>query len=99
MEGAQDLQKMLVTYAKQETVDPLKTLGKYLGFGIGGAICMFLSIFFISLGALRFLQGIEKFGGGGAGSLVPYLGSFATLIVMMAIVLISLLRAKKRVSS
>ena len=35
---AQDLKTLLVDYAKQETVEPLKSLGNYLKWGISGAL-------------------------------------------------------------
>lgn len=89
---------MLVTYAKQETVEPLKTLGKYLGLGIAGAIAVFLGLFFLALGVLRLLQTeVDAFSGGGKGSLVPYLIAIATLAVLMGILFSLFLRAKKRV--
>ncbi len=90
---------MLVSYAKQETTEPLKVLGSYLKFGIPGAISLFLSGLFVSMGVLRLLQGVDTFGGSGAGSLVPYLGAFFALLVMMAMVVLLMLRARKRVKS
>lgn len=90
---------MLVSYAKQETTEPLKVLGAYLKFGVPGAISLFLSGLFVSMGVLRLLQGIEKFAGGGKGSLVPYLGAFGALILMMAMIILLMLRAGKRVKS
>ena len=56
IDEAKELQQMLVTYAKQETVEPLKTLGGYLGLGLAGAVCMFLGIMFTGFGTLRFFQ-------------------------------------------
>ena len=44
VEGAQEMQRLLVDYAKQETVEPLKTLGRYLGLGIAGALVMFVDV-------------------------------------------------------
>ncbi len=99
MEGAQELQQMLVSYAKQETTEPLKVLTSYLKFGIPGAISLFLSGLFVSMGVLRLLQGIDKFAGGGKGSLVPYLGAFGALLLMIAMIILLMLRAGKRVKS
>ena len=39
-----DLWALLKAYGKQETVDPLKALGRYLCFGISGAILLSLGV-------------------------------------------------------
>ena len=61
IEGAQEMQQMLVNYAKQETLEPLKQLGRYLGLGLAGSLFMFLGVFFVGLATLRLLQSIEFF--------------------------------------
>ena len=33
-----ELKELTITYAKQETVDPLKDIGRYVGFGVGGSL-------------------------------------------------------------
>ena len=43
-------------YAKQETIDPLKSIGKFLARGIPGALLLGLGGFFIGLGIIRLLQ-------------------------------------------
>jgi hypothetical protein len=51
-----ELKDLVVAYSKQEVVDPLKGLGRYLGFGLGGAVLLGTGIFFLSMGFLRALQ-------------------------------------------
>jgi hypothetical protein len=51
-----ELKDLVVAYAKQEMLDPLKGLGRYLGFGIGGAVLLGFGIFFLSMALLRVLQ-------------------------------------------
>ena len=46
-----ELKDLVVAYAKQETVDPLKGLGRYLGFGLGGAVLLGTGIFFLAMSA------------------------------------------------
>jgi hypothetical protein len=97
LDGAKEIQAMLKDYAIQETVDPLKSLGRFLAWGISGAIMVFLGVFFIGLGLLRLLQG--SFDGGNYGSLIPYLASIGVLIVAMVIIVALFSRSKKRVLS
>ncbi len=78
IEQVAELKDMVVAYAKQETVDPLKTLGQYLGFGIGGAILIGVGLSFGLLALLRGLQQITVFNdpaqvGGGSWTWAPYL--------------------------
>jgi hypothetical protein len=56
--GAQvgELKTLVIGYAKQETVDPLKTLGRYLGFGIAGSVLVGSGIVLLLLALLRGLQ-------------------------------------------
>jgi hypothetical protein len=73
-----ELKDMVVAYARQETVDPLKTLGRHLGFGIGGALVIGTGWVFALLALLRGLQRIEFFNdpsevGGGSWIWIPYL--------------------------
>jgi hypothetical protein len=44
------------SYAKQETVGPLKGAGKWIGFGAAGALCLGLGLSLLLLGLLRLLQ-------------------------------------------
>ncbi len=101
MEEAQDLQKMLVSYAKQETVEPLKALGKYLGLGLAGSFSLFLGIFFLGLGVLRLMQSEtgDQFDGGGGWSMIPYVVAILVLLLLAGVIVMLFLRAKKRVLS
>ena len=51
-----ELRDLLVAYAKQETIDPLRNLGRYLGYGLGGMVLLTAGVLFIALGLLRLLQ-------------------------------------------
>ena len=69
---------MVIAYARQETVDPLKTLGRHLGFGIAGALLIGAGWIFGLLALLRGLQEIDFFNepgevGGGTWGWLPYL--------------------------
>lgn len=99
LEGAQDVQQMLVGYAKQETLEPLKQLGRYLGLGIAGSVLVFLGVFFAGLGTLRLLQTLDAFAGASWMSTLPYVVAILVLLLALLLIYLSLSRAKKRVLS
>ncbi|MEL7158131.1 MAG: hypothetical protein AAFN30_16250, partial [Actinomycetota bacterium] len=86
LEGAQEIQQMVVDYAKQETVEPLKHLGRYLGFGVAGSLLVFLGTFFLGLATLRLMQSFEVFSGSSWASSLPYV--IAIVILLLILVLI-----------
>lgn len=85
-----ELKDLVVAYARQETVDPLKTLGRYLGFGITGALIIGLGWVFALLALLRGLQQISFFNDttqpdGGTWSWLPYLIVAVVGVLVMAV--------------
>lgn len=98
IEGAQELQTMLVSYAKQETIEPLKALATYLAKGLAGAMLLFVGAMFLGVGTLRLVQSeTDVFAGQGKGSIVPYLAALAVLLILIGLIYLLFLRAKKRV--
>lgn len=97
LEGAREIQSMLVDYAKQETIDPLKSLGRFLAWGLAGAVSVFLGVFFLSLGVLRLMQ--TWFDGSHIGSAVPYAVALVALAVSIGVIYVLFSRSKKRVLS
>jgi Putative Actinobacterial Holin-X, holin superfamily III len=55
-----ELKELVIAYAKQETVDPLKGLVRYVAFGIAGAILIGAGVTFLAIGSLRALQGDQR---------------------------------------
>jgi uncharacterized protein involved in cysteine biosynthesis len=51
-----ELKDLVVAYFKQETLDPLKGLGRYILLGLAGAVLLGFGIFFLAMAALRALQ-------------------------------------------
>ena len=46
-----ELKELVIAYAKQETVDPIKGLGRYVAFGVLGALLIGLGVMFLAIGA------------------------------------------------
>jgi hypothetical protein len=88
----QDLKDLLVAYAKQETVDPLRNLGRFLGFGLGGVVLLLLGTLFLSLSALRALQTQTGDVFDGFWSWVPYV---IVLLVLSGLAALSVSRISK----
>jgi hypothetical protein len=56
-ETLRELRDLVIAYVKQETVEPIKGLGRYVAFGIIGALLIGMGIVFVEIGVLRALQG------------------------------------------
>ncbi len=69
---AQDLFQLVVGYAKQETLDPIRNLGRFVGYGLAGALLGSLGAVLLLLGGLRLLQTETGDAFDGKLSFVPY---------------------------
>jgi hypothetical protein len=80
-----ELWELLVAYGKQETVEPLKGLGHFLGFGLGAAVVGATGILMLTLGTMRVLQ--TQTGGhlGGNWNWVPYVAGLVVLGALIAL--------------
>lgn len=75
---------LVKAYAKQETVDPLKSVGKYLAFAIPGALLLAVGWLFLLFGLLRVLQTeTDVFDDGW--SFGPYLLVFVAGVTILAL--------------
>ncbi len=81
-----DTMQMVKAYALQETVDPLKTAGKWIGFGLIGAVLIGFATALLTLGLLRLVQ-TEWPGtfGGRWTSLLPYLFAFLLCVLVASL--------------
>ena len=70
---AQELFQLVVGYAKQETLDPVKNLGRFIGYGMAGALLCSLGAVLLLLGILRLLQTETGDAFDGNLTFVPYL--------------------------
>lgn len=67
VENVQEVFDLVKAYAIQETATPLSGIGRYLKFGVPGALCLGVGFFFLALAGLRGLQEIDSFNGGDDG--------------------------------
>jgi hypothetical protein len=81
-EVVSDLWQLVRDYAKQETIDPLKTIGRFLLWGVLGAVLLSLGMLFGSLALLRGLQVETGTRFTGSLNVVPYA---ITFLVMVAV--------------
>jgi len=79
-------------YALQETVGPLKGAGRWLGYGVGGALTLGFGILLLLVGLLRLLQTEWDRSASGSLSWLPYL---ITLIVAVVLLALTILRIKQ----
>ena len=78
-------------YAKQETLGPLKGVGRSIGLGLAGVICLGVGTIILLVGLLRLLQ-TETSAFEGNWSFVPYL---IDLVLALLVVALALSRIKK----
>lgn len=71
-EHLHELLGMVVAYAKQETLDPLKSLVRFVAWGAAGALLIAVGGVLGALAVLRLLQGEAGVHLGGDLSWVPY---------------------------
>lgn len=77
-----DVIDVVTTYAKQETVEPLKRAGRYVGFGAAGGLLTGIGSSLLLLGLLRFVQSEWSRSARGGLSWLPYL---ITLVAAIAL--------------
>ncbi len=80
------------TYAKQETLGPLKGAGSWLAHGVAGAFALGFGLVLMMLGLLRLFQAEIDWAAGGSWSWAAY-----GLVLLITVVLLGLtiLRIKK----
>lgn len=93
-----ELKDLVVGYAKQETVDPLKTLGRYLGFGLAGSVLLATGLFLLLLALLRGLQQVPELQDS-TWDWVPYLASGLVGVLLVLLFMWRLMKFLNSMSS
>ena len=91
-EIASELWMLTRDYAKQQTVDPLKGVGRYLTFGVPGAVLIGFGVVLLMLSALRALQTQTGSTFHGSLSWIPYI---IVLVVAAGLVALAVTRITK----
>ena len=92
-ETVSDIVELLKAYAKQETVEPLKRLGRYLGFGVGGSVLMATGFVLLILAGLRALQTQTGSTFTGSWSWAPY-AIMIVVSLLVAVLFLSFIKPK-----
>ena len=95
-ETVRELKDLVIAYAKQEATDPLKGLGRYVGYGLAGALLLGTGFSFLAIGLLRALEGNRGWLFHGNWSWVPYAIDVVGLVVIAALVWLSRSRRAKK---
>jgi len=91
----QELRELIVAYVKQETVEPIRNLGRFLAFGVAGSAAIGVGVSLLLLGGLRLLQTETGDAFEGNWSWVPYLTVLAAAGVVIALALAARARSTK----
>jgi flagellar biosynthesis protein FliQ len=79
-----EIKALALRYIKEETIQPLKDLGRFIAWGAVGSLLVGFGYLFLLFGALRFLQDQFKVLDGTL-SWIPYL-----IVVVLAAIIIGL---------
>jgi len=91
---ATELWELTVAYAKQETVDPLKGLTRFLGYGLSGSLALGFGAVLLLLSLLRGLQTETSTTFTGNLSWVPYVIVVMTAALFVALVMWRVVKRK-----
>jgi len=80
-----ELWELLLAYGKQETIGPLKGLGRVVGFGLAAAVLGATGILMLVLGTMRVLQTHTGGSLGGNWNWVPYVAGLVVLGGLIAL--------------
>lgn len=94
-----ELWELVVAYLKQETVEPIKNLGRFVAFGVAGSLLLAVGLPTLVLALLRGVQ--AETGDHLTGNLtwVPYLAAAGLAVVFAAMAAWGISRKKKKGAS
>lgn len=92
-----ELAQLVLTYLKQETIEPAKGLARFVGLGLAGSFALGLGLVLLTLGGLRALQNQTGSTFTGHLSWAPYaiVAGVVVVIIMLSVTAIGRGRSKK----
>lgn len=91
-EVVKELWELLVSYGKQETIDPLKQLGRFVGFGLPAMYLLGIGIVLLLIGLLRVLQMETGPHLTGNWSWVPYVATLGAALLFAGLAVLAMFR-------
>jgi hypothetical protein len=93
-EQVAELRELVIAYFRQETVDPIKALGRFLAYGVGGSLLLGVGVIFLTVGGVRALQVETGDTFTGNWSWVPYAIMAGVLAIGVSLLVLTM-RAEK----
>ena len=92
---AAELWDLVRAYVKQETVEPIKGIGRKVAFGIAGSLLLSIGLVLLALGGLRALQTETGTTFDGNWSWAPYLITLIGTVVVIALAAMGMRKRKQ----
>ncbi len=94
-----DALQLVIDYVKQETLEPLKGLGRYMVFGIAGSLALAIGVVILAVALLRLLQTETGSTFAGNWSWAPYLLCLVAMVVVAGLAVVAIGRGQRRGAS
>jgi Putative Actinobacterial Holin-X, holin superfamily III len=91
--------QLVIDYVKQETLTPLRGLGRYILFGVVGSVALAIGLVILAVAFLRVLQGETGSTFSGNWSWAPYLICAVAVVAVAAVAVLAVSRGQSRSSS
>lgn len=89
-----ELWELVTTYVRQEALDPIKGVGRFVAFGAAGAVLIGVGSIFLAVGTLRLLQTETDTTFDGNLTWVPYAIVFTAFVAAGGIAVAAIGRGK-----
>jgi hypothetical protein len=88
--------QLVIDYVKQETLDPLKGLGRFIAFGVLGSVLLAIGLVVLAVALLRVLQGETDGAFDGNLSWIPYLICTVVVVAVAAVAVLMIQQGDAR---